>query len=230
MHGFLKGFCLCPKDNPFAFSKGWYCCSTSSFMQSISNHEWAENECLNGTFQACPMNFGCESYHVPCSGVRFLTAVDFPQETYNQNYLLNFKFDKDLDTLLPEIVVNNRPVYVGSDEVSCIWWHFESRRWWIGNCINIGKNQGYAYLDQNETCPLSTLDPAAGENVSNIWKSNRQLIDGKTIQVDIEFSSDGTVSNLASSTAGVGFTRQNGVYVNTCTWTFLPRIRKFRCV
>ena len=37
--------------------------------------------------------------------------------------------------------------------IKCLWWHRQYHHWWIGPCDKIGKNEGYAYIDEDVSCP-----------------------------------------------------------------------------
>ena len=39
-------------------------------------------------------------------------------------------------------------------ENKCIWWHKPYRHWWVGECTNLGENNGFAWLAPDSLCPI----------------------------------------------------------------------------
>ena len=79
-------------------------------------------------------------------------------------------------------MTNGRGVYRAiKSPNNCIWWHKLWRHWWLGACKHIGKNDGFAYLQPDETCPQ---DGSEGE-----WRdvNDKVLNEGKVTE---EMSAD----------------------------------------
>lgn len=53
--------------------------------------------------------------------------------------------------------IEGRNIYISTDLKFCIWLKKEARKWWLGNCQDAGKNAGLAFLDYQESCPISYI-------------------------------------------------------------------------
>ena len=153
-----------------------------------------------------------------CGSESSITAENFSDESLNGLYTNYIKFDETLQEKLPEIVINHHPVFV--KESKCIWFNdkYGVPYWYIGNCENVGI-VGDAYLrEENGICPFKKAEMT----LDNQWTENQpngKSINGKTYS-NPRLESDGT--NVASSTAGVGYTVENGYYKTTCEWEWTP--------
>ena len=51
----------------------------------------------------------------------------------------------------------NYPCIWEVNQCECIWWHDQSRQWWIGDCLDIkNKTDGHAHSEENQWCPTDT--------------------------------------------------------------------------
>ena len=183
-----------------------------------------------------------------CYGSSSVEAVDFEDSNLNGLYDFFTKFDPVLEQALPEIVLKNHPIY-SNEKGSCIWWHEQDRKWWIGSCVDINKNQGFAYLNGDQNCPFlqqanPIFDPFSAAPIWRLANGFKQISSGATFQssrtqIFPEFGKNFTEpgieeqfvvrqTKVASSAAGVGFTIKNGRYVQLCTWKWTPV--GFRCL
>jgi hypothetical protein len=125
-------FEVCPESHPYAFSQGQKCCS----QQNLDETEfWISNACQADSI-ACPAT-KCEDLNEDCYPYLSVTGESDRGGIYNKIDFLEA----------------NRPIFKKEEGDSCVWWHQPYRHWWIGSCKNVGTNFGYAYLQEDGSCP-----------------------------------------------------------------------------
>jgi hypothetical protein len=130
-------FAVCPKSNPYKREEGKVCCSEPIYSR-----------------------FGCGET-VDCPSIRCEDA-DNACGVYSYNFT-NMATDYDgAYTEIHDILEANRPIFQNDDK--CIWWHQPTRHWWIGPCENVGSDTGFAYIENDETCPDSEIWQRSGTN------------------------------------------------------------------
>jgi hypothetical protein len=128
---------------------------------------------------------------------------------YNGRY----QFDSDYGFL-----EGNRPVFEKTGE--CVWWHRQSRHWWVGPCENVGLNDGYAYGEGDSHCPSSH---------ELVWRrgGSDEIIHDVVVYKSFMAASGGHKPDHSSGTAGVNAIIRNGRYKQTCRPVY--RNFSFRC-
>lgn len=118
---------------------------------------------------------GWDVAHDDKSYVEVVGAYNFSSQ-FDGRYFLNLT---DLGTT---VFWNNNGVYEKEKDDKCIWWQSQPRRaWWIGYCKDVGSNTGFAYLNEDESCPY--VDGTDWRNPPIYWKlaNNHQWSKGYTV-------------------------------------------------
>ncbi len=197
-------FDVCPESHPYAFSRGHKCCS----QQNLDEPEfWISNACQADSI-ACPGSH-CEDSEDKC----FLDLKVSGDSNHNGYY--------------NKIIYSegNRPIYLIEDGDLCIWWHQPYRHWWIGDCENIGTNSGFAYLQEDSSCP-NTPNPS-----NPTWRrggSDEILNEFELTAEKSPLEAVGVLSVIFSGTAGVNVIIREGKYKQSCRFVY-NRNGKFKC-
>ncbi len=111
----------------------------------------------------------------------------------------------------------NRPVFERNGK--CVWWHRQYRHWWVGPCENVGLNAGYAYAEEDFSCPRG----------DQVWRrgGSNEIIHNAIAYFEIYAAAGGLEPDQSSSTAGVNAIIRNGRYKQTCRPVY--RNGSFRC-
>ena len=220
----IYDFGLCPHSHRYAFHYGQKCCSEFS--------SWSDSSCEGDTIDCnsstCEERYPC---CVPRRSGECYSRESFRIENLSPEYDGIYESTSRLEA--------NRPIYNGLNEreEECMWWHLPTRHWWIGKCEDIGENVGYAYIDEDLSCPTYCIREVIEETSScteklPTWKSgdSNEIINGaKIITNPGKIYPSGSAAEPtyeATSSAGVNsiiqdtryrqrcrFKRRNGVYV-----------------
>jgi hypothetical protein len=197
-------FEVCPESHPFAFSRGQKCCTKPNFEEK---EFWISDACKEDA-TSCPAT-KCENLKEYCSG-----HLSVNGESDHSGLYIKIEYSE-----------GNRPIYKEDKSDSCIWWHKFYRHWWIGTCENVGTNSGYAYLQEDGSCPSIPYPNNA------TWRSGGtdEIIDGLKVSGNLLFPQ--TVGSgpppSFSGTAGVNVIIREGKYKQSCRFVF--RNGQFRC-
>ena len=203
-------FDVCPKSYPFAFDYGTKCCT-----KAYEGKFWSSNRCP-GKAAYCPAS-KCEDSVLTCTVnceyeyCVHIVKIGYMSREYNGDYY--FEFSNNVEA--------HRPVYVKRSGGKCIWWHYRYRHWWVGPCENIGRNAGYAYLDEDYTCPF--------DGAKQTWRrggSDQLIRGGRTIPMVLASAGAKRPKDL-SGTAGVNAIFRNGRYKQQCRSVY--RSKRFTC-
>ena len=210
-------FEVCPESHPFAFKQGQQCCKTRS---NATEATWSLQTCDDESVN-CPAS-RCEDLPQACNLCKICGKFNYFQiKKISPEYDGTYNFDYDQGFLEA-----NRPVYqklLTNDK--CVWWHQQYRHWWVGPCENVGTNSGFAYLEQDFTCPISRN----GDQM--IWRrggSDDVIPDVETfISISMDRVAGAKQQVRLSGTAGVNAIIRNGRYRQECR--FVYRNGQFKC-
>ncbi len=190
-------FDLCPESHPRAFDCGRKCCKPSEKTPS-----WSEANC-DGELIYCTA-LPCEDDTTQCTPMIFIKDTE--------------KGAFDGDYIRTNYSEANRPLY-SSDE-NCIWWFRAERHWWIGSCENVGTNEGFAYLENDEDCP---------QNSGSIWRSGitNEVLSFQHYTFEPAPVAGSDLSGFLGATSGVNVVKQNRHYHQTCKPKYISG--KLRC-
>jgi hypothetical protein len=199
-------FDVCPESHPYAFSRGHKCCS----QQNLDEPEfWISDACQADSI-ACPAP-SCEDLKEECFGNLKVSGASIIGGEY----------------LKIEYSEGNRPIFKKENRNSCIWWHRPDRHWWIGDCKNVGASSGFAYLQEDTSCPNLP-------NLSNpTWRreSSDEILNQFSVEIKLPqrrpLEGDGVELIAFTGTAGVNVIIRKGKYKQTCRFVF--RNGQFRC-
>ena len=222
-------FGICPKSHPFAFQSGQQCCSKRS--------NWPDTNC-EGDAIYCDSN-SCED-HWSCCGpscplFRGALSETLEIENLSPDYDGRYRRTRHLEA--------NRPIFEvfhgARQNDKCMWWRHFSRHWWIGLCDDIGDNAGFAYIDEDLSCPSECIPEVEfGDFVcperSITWRrgGSNEVINGVTVTIDID-RYEGVSAAIESSdntgAAGVNAVTQEVTrYKQSCR--FVRRNGSFVCL
>ena len=186
-------FALCPKSNPYVKEEGKVCCK---------EHLRSRFGC--GESVDCP-SIRCENADNPCD----VKSINFTNMSpkYDGEYLK-----------LEDILEANRPIFQRNE--TCIWWHRPSRHWSIGPCENVGSEDGFAYIENDDICPFS-----------KIWQRNdtHETIPDIDITGNVLYfptESSGQRSGYQSGIAAVNVVISRGIYKQQCKFKYRNGIYK----
>jgi hypothetical protein len=198
-------FEVCPESHPYAFSRGQKCCS----KQNLNETEFWISD-------------ACEADAIDCAATQ---CEDLNEDCYRS---LSVTGESDHGGIYKKIdyLEANRPIYKKEEGDSCIWWHQPYRHWLIGPCENVGTYSGYAYLEEDTSCPelyngrKATWRRGDSDEVIVGFSATPKVQDCCAQTLAVEPSSSGP-------TAGVNVIVREGKYKQSCR--FVIRNGQFRC-
>ena len=226
--GDILDFGVCPISHPYAFQSGQACCSEQSTWT-----QWTQTFC-NGdaiycdTFSCedlvtCP--FRCPPFERGCKSESTFTITNLSLG-YDGEY---FSDSED------NYIEANRPIFSGLNERTgkCMWWHHQYRHWWIGPCDLIGQNAGFAYIQEDVSCPAECKKEKGADCSSMTWRrggSDEVIFNVKMGWYGYSVSPAGG-SEVAETTSSIGINAviQDGTrYKQSCRFRYVQG--KFVCV
>ena len=115
----------------------------------------------------------------------------------------------------------------------CIWWLLDWRSWILGDCEDLGSDQGFAYIEADVKCPeveTQWRSIASGEYFTNIQICNGDCWSGTDDDYILKPVLGAPYIPLLehSSAVGVNAVVQDGTYKQRCKWRY--RQNQWRCV
>ena len=163
-------FEVCPDSHPFAFHFGQKCCSLKDYTSEAT---WSVEKCEEGEVIDCPKS-SCEDLQSTCIPNLHVSNSNETEEYYSKK----------------EYLEANRPIYLRKNGDKCIWWNKAHRRWWLGQCENVGTSSGNAYLQEDFNCPhgyQSTWRRGDVESfvISGTLRSRKQILDKELMYLQL---------------------------------------------
>jgi hypothetical protein len=168
---------------------------------------------------------GRPDFRSPCIPNDDSTRVGIDIKNLSPEYDGDYHFD----TKGSGYLYANRPVYLKGNDAAdgkCIWWHKEYRHWWVGPCENVGNNAGFAYINEDTSCPY----PYFNNDFKLTWRrgGSDEIVSGIESYAWAIASAGGKKVEDLTGTAGVNAIIQNRTYKQKCKFTF--RNRKIQCL
>ena len=143
---------------------------------------------------------------------------------------------------IDDYIEANRPIFSGLNERTgkCLWWHHQYRHWWIGPCDLISQNAGFAYIQEDVSCPgkCKTEEGADGMHYcsseeSMTWRrgGSDEIIINVKMRIETIAASPAGGSEVTETTSSIGISAviQDGTrYKQSCRFRYVQG--KFVCV
>ena len=116
---------------------------------------------------------------------------------------------------------SNRVVFL-KDDGHCIWWNYQYRNWWVGQCENVGSNSGFAYLEEDSTCPFND-NIFSSIQITQTWRRGEsdELIDGVEVLERRNYYASAYVAAVEqTASAAVNAISRNGQYQQKCRFVY----------
>merc|ERR1712223_2008407 len=128
----------------------------AEYSNSICLQQW----CRMGAYTAVGNEFTNDSAKIS------LTVEGLYSDKYGGNYVTTIKLAGNIEN---DGFLNKEPIFIQENGNNCIWKQ-DNGMWWIGNCDEIGNNNGFAFMN-NCDCPWPRrfTDDNSGSCVKCTW-------------------------------------------------------------